>query len=85
MDSFAAIIDLWPSNQAFGEDVGVPKGTVAVWKHRNSVPAERWRLMVDAAVRRGIPGVTLERLADIAAAPAAPALEARVAAARSVA
>jgi len=62
------IIKSWPSKAGLydlmAEDLGVPEGTIAVWKHRGRIPAESWLAVVDAARRRRLSGVTLRALAD---------------------
>ena len=67
MDSFAAIIDLWPSRDALDQDLRVPSGRAALWRHRNNIPPEYWRDLVLSAFERGLADVTLERLAGLAA------------------
>lgn len=64
MSDHATIIASWPRPflRTFSEDVGVPYGTAQIWRHRNSIPADCWDDVVEAAVRRGIKGVTLELL-----------------------
>lgn len=65
--SFSALVALWPPAD-LAADLGVKPGLPAVWKHRDSVPPEHWRGVVDSARRRRIAGITLELLADLAAA-----------------
>lgn len=69
MQTFAQVIDKWPdpSPVTLGEDIGVPAGTVRQWRNRNSLPDRVWKATVTAARKRGIAGVSLELLADIAA------------------
>jgi hypothetical protein len=67
--SFADVIDQWPSFAALSRDVGVPPVTARFWRYRNSIPAKQWHLVIDAARERGIEGVTLEVLADLASRP----------------
>ncbi len=67
MNTFSSIIGLWPSATALAEDLGENPVTVRAWAQRNSIPGDRWLLIVSAARRRGIQGVTLEVLARIAA------------------
>lgn len=67
MESFADIIEQWPSAVAFGEDLGVKDVTARSWKWRG-IPAEYWSDVVAAARHRGIPGITYELLARLAAA-----------------
>lgn len=67
MDTFAAIIDLWPSAREFAADLDVPPTHVAVWRHRNSIPDYHWADLIEAAKRREI-SLSLETLAVIAKA-----------------
>lgn len=67
MDSFRAIIDLWPSLPDFAADIDVIYVTAQAMYRRDGIDACYWPAMIDGAARRGIDGVTLERLADIAA------------------
>lgn len=69
MQTFAEVIDKWPepSPVTLGEDIGVPAGTVRQWRNRNTLPDRVWKATVEAAQKRGIPDVNLERLAEIAA------------------
>lgn len=43
------IIDLWPSQRAFGEAVGVSKYTAQAWHKRNSIPPLYWLRVRDEA------------------------------------
>ena len=72
MKTFADIIDAWPSQKALAEDRSVRPSLVAVWRHRNSIPPAHWKGLVEDARRRGIPGVTLDLLAAIAAGEVPP-------------
>ncbi|CAO3358663.1 hypothetical protein [Azospirillum palustre] len=65
MNTFAAIIDLWPSAREFAADLGVPPTHVAVWRHRNSIPDYHWADLIEAARRREI-DLSLETLAVMA-------------------
>ncbi len=67
MNSFATVIDLWPSIVAFADDMGAEYPTAAAWKQRNSIPPAVWPKVVAAAAKRGFEGVTFERLASLAA------------------
>jgi len=71
-DTNADIIALWPHIRSLAEDLGVKEASVRKWKDRDSIPAEYWLPLVAAAERRGIPGVTLELLAQIAAHKSTP-------------
>ena len=76
MQDFRAIICMWPrpSIRSFADDIGVPYGTAQIWKHRNSIPPEYWDLVVAAAERRGLDGISLEHLQRLAAAKRRPLL-----------
>lgn len=67
MTSFSHIIDLWPSAAEFGRDISVSDVNARAMKRRNSIPNRYWRSVIDAAGRRGIDGITIEFLAEIAA------------------
>jgi hypothetical protein len=64
--SFADLITRWPSHRAMAEDLDIAVNRIEVWKHRNSIPAGHWRLLVKAAERRGIAGITFDHLAGLA-------------------
>lgn len=68
MRTFSAIIDLWPDPApvTFAEDLGEESGTCRQWRNRNTIPSRVWKKTVEAAERRGIEGVTLDELAQIA-------------------
>jgi hypothetical protein len=63
MHTFREVIDLWPSQAAMAADLGVERGAIAVWKHRNSIPPEHWPVVIAKAAIRGLQGITLETLA----------------------
>ena len=67
MNTFASIIERWPSLHDFAADIGVAYVTAQVMKHRDSIAAEHWAAVVDGAKNRKIDGVTLELLARIKA------------------
>jgi len=67
MDTFSAIISQWPSIRDFGEDLDISENHASVWRYRDSIPADRWADLIDAAQRRGIK-LALEDLARIAKA-----------------
>lgn len=71
MTSFRSIIDLWPSLQAFADDLGVKYVTAQLMRHRDSIASAHWRKAVRSAERRKIHGVSLEILASIKAGRAA--------------
>lgn len=66
--SHALIISQWPSISAFADDIGVPYGTAKAMRRRGAIPDGYWIKVVDCAKARGLEGVTLEKLAEIAAA-----------------
>lgn len=63
--SFRDIIELWPSIGAFADDIGVKYVTAQVMKHRDSIDADHWVAVVDAAKKRGHAGITYELLARL--------------------
>ncbi len=83
MPTFADIIDRWPrpAPVTLAADIAEQPATVRQWRNRSVLPDRKWKATVEAAQRRGIEGVTLEVLAEIAerqardAAPAASAAE----------
>lgn len=67
LDSWAAVIELWPSAAELGRDLGgVMDVTARAWKARG-IPGEYWEGVVAAAARRGFAAVTLELLSRLAA------------------
>jgi hypothetical protein len=63
------LINLWPSLTDFASDIGVGYESAKAMRRRSSIPSGYWKYMVAAADRRGISGVTYDRLAEIAAVP----------------
>jgi hypothetical protein len=66
LDSFAAVIELWPTAAELGRDIEVSAVLVRAWKVRG-IPSEYWIDVVNSAQQRGIVGVTLELLAQLSA------------------
>lgn len=66
MEDFRAIIVKWPDLDALAADAGAGKEAVKKWKRRNTIPAEYWAGLIQAAETRGIQGVTADVLATIA-------------------
>jgi hypothetical protein len=64
------VIGLWPSVADFAGDIGIARKHAQTMKDRKSIPAPYWAKVMAAAAARGIVGVTLERLAEIAEAEA---------------
>jgi hypothetical protein len=67
MRSFSDVISAWPGRGALAADCGTTYGVVKQWERRNSVPAEYWLRLIQGAEARGIRGLTLRLLAEIAA------------------
>lgn len=61
VSSFKELIAKWPSIDAFANDLGVVKPTAACWKHRGSIPTDKWPRLVKAAESKGVP-LTYEKL-----------------------
>lgn len=53
VQSFRHIIGLWPSPDALAVDIGAKVETVRKWRQRDSIPADRWLAVIDAAKARG--------------------------------
>lgn len=51
--SHAPLIRLWPSVQAFADDIRVPRTRAKGMLWRQTVPSEYWDDMIDAATARG--------------------------------
>lgn len=68
MNSFAEIIDLWPSISAFASETETEYPTAAAWKQRNSIPPSAWPRVIRAANEQGFQIVTLDLLARLAMA-----------------
>lgn len=58
------LIGLWPSPSltTFAADISIPTKHASAMKSRNSIPDDYRPAVIDAAKRRGIDGVTYERL-----------------------
>lgn len=56
------IFAIWPTLSDLASDLGVPYPTVASWKQRGRIPADRDLDIIAAAARRGA-RITLEDLA----------------------
>lgn len=70
MDTFREVIDAFSTAEALALDIGEKGGTVRQWRNRDSIPAKAWGRIANAALDRGVPGVTVEKLAVIAERPA---------------
>ena len=69
MNSFRDIIGLWPSCEALGADLNENGNAVRKWRLRDSVPPSHWAAVVASANSRGIEGVTLNLMAELASRP----------------
>lgn len=65
--TFSDIIDTWPSIAEFARDAGCSYEAARQMRRRNSVDSGYWLRITRSAEARGIPGITLDRLAEIAA------------------
>ena len=65
MSTVSDIIGAWPSRADCAEDVGVSEKLIVSWVDRDRIPAGYWRSLVSAAKRRGLDGVTYDRLARL--------------------
>jgi hypothetical protein len=52
-NSFAEVIELWPSSRAMSEEIDADASTIRHWKMRDSIPAEYWVRVITAARKRG--------------------------------
>jgi hypothetical protein len=68
METAAAIMGAWPTDAEFARDIGVKPNHGQVMKLRGSIPPTYWPAVVAAARARGIKGITIEKLAAMAAA-----------------
>jgi len=68
MKSAAHIIDGLGGSTAVGDLLELPATTVASWKSRNSIPARHWSAILRAARARGVRGITLKSLTQLAVA-----------------
>lgn len=66
MDSFNALIALWPSVADFARDMGVGYTRAQKWQTRNSIPAGQWARLLEVAHRRGFWQITPAVLVDLA-------------------
>lgn len=62
-ESFSAIMEAF--GDRFAEAIGVEPGHARTLKARGRIPPGRWRATVKGAEAEGIPGITLELLADL--------------------
>jgi hypothetical protein len=66
MRTFRDVIEYFGGPAKFAAAVGIDDGHARVMKHRNSIDSAYWPRIVEAAVKIGKIGVTLELLAKCA-------------------
>lgn len=66
LNSFKAVICLWPSIADFADDIKVPYPTAAAMKQRSSIAPHYWEKVVTRAAKRGFDGVTHKKLSELA-------------------
>lgn len=71
MDSVTQIVEALGGTSAVAAALARPTSTVSSWKSRGTIPAAHWQRLTTIARQRKIEGINLERLAQIAARPAA--------------
>lgn len=64
--SYAEIIVRLGGGKPLARALGLPNETVAAWKRRDHIPPAHWVSIVRLAERKGVGGVTYERLAKLA-------------------
>lgn len=62
--SVPALIDRWRFISEFAADIGCGYEAARQMRRRESIAPEHWSRVVDAATQKGIPGVTLDWLAE---------------------
>ena len=70
--SFVDVLIAWPSLAELARDLSVPAMAVQSWRRRGSIPERHWTRLIQAARRRGIRGISLDRLHALAALDAEP-------------
>jgi hypothetical protein len=78
MHSFSDIIAAFGGVVPFRDALGLPDVNARQMKQRDSIPAHYWPRTVEAAHERGVEGVTLEVLANLAEAKFAEAARAKL-------
>ena len=66
VQSFTEIVGLWPSPDAMAVELGAKVETVRKWRQRDSIPAEWWLAIVEAASRQGHQ-LAIKDMAELAA------------------
>ena len=65
INSFRALIELWPSREGMAAEIGAKSSAVSKWWQRDSVPAEWWApiLSTETAIKSRVRPETLIDLA----------------------
>lgn len=63
--SFREVIDLWPTREVLGAEIGLPPNSVSKWWQRDSIPAEWWTALLGLERARNA-CLTADLLADLA-------------------
>ncbi len=66
MKNAAEIINQWDSPREFADDIGSTSVNVRAMRRLNSIPDKYWKVLVEKASERGIDGISLEVLAELA-------------------
>lgn len=66
LSTFQAVIEAFGGPTKYAEAIGIPGFHAQSMKTRGSIPPAYWKDTVSAAIARGVEGVTLEKLADLA-------------------
>jgi len=66
MNNFQELIDAWPNMRILAEDLNINHSTVLKWRQRNSIPADFWLTLIEAARRRRIRHINALVLTKIA-------------------
>ena len=64
VSGFADFLDLWPTLVVVAEVCSVTPNRVRQWKHRNNVPPQFWRRLIDNLPEQGVEGFTMDDLFD---------------------
>lgn len=70
METFADVIDRFPSAEALGALIGKKGVTVRQWRYRNSIPVGHWVDVAQAAQESGFDDITVDALCRIATSDA---------------
>lgn len=63
--TFGEVITALGGNAALGRTLGIGASAVSEMRRRDSIPAEYWRAIVDAAAAKGRADITLEALSGM--------------------